>query len=178
MASEPGTGNTETGWQTDVVNGAGAGAIGVWAMDVVTWALYRRQPATTVAREKEVRPLGQYPAHVAAAWISRRTGGQAREEPNALGLALHSQLGMIPAMAYSRLRRRFPWLRAGRGALYGLVLFVVNDELGTRALRLAGRARDYPWPAHARGLVGHVVLGVVTDAVLDLFEQRSTTDHG
>jgi hypothetical protein len=44
---------------------------------------------------------------------------------------------------------------------------VLNDEIASRLLRVAGPQRDYPWQAHLRGLVGHVVLGMVTEATLN-----------
>lgn len=159
--------------KVDVVKGASAGAVGVWVMDVVAWALYRRQSPSSLLQEKRTRPFGKDPAHAAAEWINHLTGTEVRPEPNALGLTIHYQLGMAPAVAYTRMRRRFPWLRAGRGALYGLLLFIVNDVVAGRALRLTGRQRDYPWQAHARGLVSHVVLGVVTETVLDVLEEPS-----
>lgn len=159
--------------KTDVVKGASAGAVGVWAMDVATWALYRRQSATALMDEKRARVFGKDPAHAMAERINHLMGTEVQDEPNALGLAIHYQLGMAPAVLYTRLRRRLPWLRAGRGALYGGLLYLVNDELAARALRLSGRPRDYPWQAHARGLVGHVVLGVVTEVTLNALEQPS-----
>lgn len=159
--------------KVDVVKGLSAGAVGVWAMDVVTWALYLRQPLETLMQEHEVRALGKDPAHAAAERLSRLVGAEVRPQPNAGGIFVHYQLGMAPAAAYVRLRRRWPWLRAGRGALYGALLFLVNDEIAGRVLRIMGPQRDYPWRAHARGLVGHVVLGVVTELTLNVLEEPS-----
>ncbi len=64
-----------------------------------------------------------------------------------------------------------PGLGAGRGLLYGLGMFVVEDELVSPALGVAAGPTRYPWQAHARGLVAHLVLGVVTDAVLRVLEE-------
>jgi uncharacterized membrane protein YagU involved in acid resistance len=77
---------------------------------------------------------------------------------------------MLPGAVYAQQRQRHRWLRAGRGALYGAGLYVVNDLLASRLLGIAGPQRDYPWQAHARGLVGHVVLGMVTEATLNAVE--------
>jgi hypothetical protein len=159
--------------KVDAVKGAAAGAVGVLAMDVATWALYRRHSLATLVQEKQNRPFGKDPAHAAAERLRRLAGTEVQEEPNALGIAMHFQLGMAPAVAYARLRRRMPWLRAGRGVVYGSLLYVVNDEIAGRVLGIMGRQRDYPWQAHLRGLVGHVVLGVVTEATLDVLEQPS-----
>lgn len=159
--------------KVDLVKGAAAGAVGVWAMDVATWAVYRRQSLAALMQEKENRPFGKDPAHAMAERLRRLTGSEVQEQPNALGITIHYQLGMTPAAAYVRLRRRMPWLRTGRGSLYGALLYVVNDEVAGRVLGITGRQRDHPWQAHVRGLIGHVVLGVVTEATLNVLEQRS-----
>lgn len=158
--------------KVDAVRGASAGAMGVWAMDVATWALYRSQSLETLLQEKQVRPFGKDPAHAAAERLRRLVGAEPEQEPNGAGIFIHYQLGMAPAVAYVRLRRRWPWLRAGRGALYGALLFVANDEIAGRVLGIMGRQRDYPWQTHLRGLVGHVVLGVVTELTLNVLEEQ------
>jgi len=60
--------------------------------------------------------------------------------------------------------------------MYRGTLFVMNDEIANRVLRLSGPQRDYPWQAHLRGLVGHVVLGVVTEVTLNLLEEQAVRD--
>ncbi len=47
----------------------------------------------------------------------------------------------------------------------------MNDEVLAPALGLASGAARYPWQAHARGLVGHLVLGAATDTVLDVLDR-------
>lgn len=49
-------------------------------------------------------------------------------------------------------------------------LTVVNDEILAPVLGLASGLTHYPWQAHARGLVGHLVLGATTDTVLDVLD--------
>jgi len=36
---------------------------------------------------------------------------------------------------------------------------------------LSGNPQDYPWQAHVRGLVAHVVYGVVTDTMVRQFKK-------
>jgi hypothetical protein len=67
-------------------------------------------------------------------------------------------------------RRRGRHAQRGRGLLYGLGLFLILDE-AVNAAGLAADPRRYPWQAHARGLVAHLVLGVVTDAALSVLEE-------
>ena len=87
-------------------------------------------------------------------------------QPHPAGIAVHYALGVLPGALYAPLRRRLGGLGAGRGLLYGLGLFLVNDELLAPALGLASGPTAYPWQAHARGLAEHLVLGAATDAVL------------
>lgn len=153
------------------VKGAVAGTVGVWVMDVVTWVMYRRESTATIATEKKARKFGKDPAHAAARHVARLAGSDAAQvEPNAGGIFIHYLLGIGPGMLYGKLRRSAPAVTAGKGALWGAGLYVANDLLAGRLLRLMGPQRDYPWQAHVRGVVGHVVLGVTTHAVLEALE--------
>lgn len=79
---------------------------------------------------------------------------------------------MAPRGATAReASRRRPRLRAGYGALYGLALFVVMDEAAAPLTGSDSGPVRYPWQAHARGLVAHLVLGIITEVLL------RTTDH-
>lgn len=174
----------------DLVLGAAAGAAGVWVMDRVGWFMYDREDQGAVAQELPARrgggdveftraeasarqgqaqpgTPGKDTAHVAAEKAVRATGVNVRTaQPNPVGIVVHYGLGVLPGALHGVLRRRIPALGAGAGALYGAGLFVVNDEIVAPALGLASGPRQYPWQAHARGLVAHTVLGVVTETVL------------
>ncbi len=99
----------------------------------------------------------------------------AQTEPNAAGIAIHAGLGMLPGAVYPMLRRRLPWLRSGNGAVYGLALFIVNDEIAGRLLRIMGPQKDYPARTQVRGLLGHLMLGVATEMTLNVLEQNTAT---
>lgn len=45
---------------------------------------------------------------------------------------------------------------------------LIEDEIANPLLGSAAPPGRYPWTAHARGLVAHLVYGLVTDAVLSL----------
>jgi hypothetical protein len=47
-------------------------------------------------------------------------------------------------------------------------LFLAQDEALNQVMGLSARQKDYPWQAHARGLVAHLTLGLVTNTVLNL----------
>ena len=155
----------------DWARGALAGAAGVWVMDRVGWALWRLEDRENIHREYMARPDGLDPAHVVANRVADALDRPlSPKQPHPAGIAVHYGLGIAPAMAYAALRHDIPELAAGRGLLYGLGLFLVEDEGVAPLLGLASGPTAYPWQAHARGLVSHLVLGVVTHAVLDLLE--------
>jgi hypothetical protein len=157
----------------DLLLGAVAGAAGVWAMDRVGWLMYDREDPSALAQEHRARPGDRDVAHAMVAKAGQVTGVDVpREQPNTAGLVVHYGLGMVPGALYAAARHEIPALRAGNGALYGLGLFAMNDELAAPLLGVAGGPDAYPWQAHARGLVSHVVLGVVTESVLKLLDRE------
>lgn len=157
----------------DLALGALAGAVGVWALDRLDWAMWNRETPELRARTRAARPHGLDPAHVLAKHAADAL--PIRATPDQLehaGNAIHVAIGLAPAVLYGALRPRLPWVSAGRGSLFGVSLFLLQDEGLNTALKLGGRPRDYPWQDHARGLVAHTVFGLVTDAVLSLFQDR------
>ncbi len=111
-------------------------------------------------------------AHVAANKMARAVGTElSSKQPHPAGIAVHYALGIIPGALYGPLRHRVTGLRVGRGLVYGFGLFLVNDELLNPLLGLASGPTAYPWQAHARGLVSHLVLGVATDVGIDALDR-------
>ncbi|HWG85800.1 MAG TPA: DUF1440 domain-containing protein [Deinococcales bacterium] len=157
----------------ELIKGAVAGAAGVWAMDRVGWFMYLREDEDALRQEERVRPGGLDPAHNIAGRVASALGRElVPEQPNQWGIVAHYALGVLPGALYGVLRHRYPGLASSQGALYGLGLFVVNDELANPLLGLSGGPLEYPWQAHARGLVEHVILGVVTDLVLRTMDRE------
>ncbi|WP_458115662.1 hypothetical protein [Arthrobacter sp. D2-10] len=179
----------------DMLLGAVAGAVGVWAMDRAGWFLYNHEDKNAIARElqarkgdsdtqytdpekdaleqhPQARPAGKDVAHVGVEKAARITGINVHTgQPNPAGVALHYALGMAPGAMHAVIRRQVPAVKAGNGALYGFGLFVLNDELVAPSLGLASGPEEYPWQAHARGAITHTILGVVTESVLRLFDR-------
>ncbi|MDP9357199.1 MAG: DUF1440 domain-containing protein [Chloroflexota bacterium] len=163
---------TSRGWARDALMGAIAGAAGVWFMDRVGWFLYRREDPAALQREQAARVEGKDPAHVVAGKAAGALGiALTPPQPHPAGIAVHYALGVLPGAIYGPLRHRVSGLGAGRGLLYGLSLFLLNDELLNPLLGLASGPTAYPWQAHARGLVAHLVLGASTDAALDALDR-------
>lgn len=142
------------------VIGAAAGAAAVWIMDRVDWFAYNHEPEAARQQTIAARPDGMDPAHV----LAKRMGAMAGKEisqPHPAGLAVHYSLGVAPGAIYGALHEAVPVLSAGRGSLFGLALFLIQDEGLNAVTHLSGKPRQYPWQAHARGLAAHVVYGVV-----------------
>lgn len=163
---------TDARLATEMVKGALAGAGAVWLMDQVGSFLYRREDPQTIRQEADARVEDLDVAHVAANKMARAVGTElSSKQPHPAGIAVHYALGIIPGALYGPLRHRVTGLRVGRGLVYGFGLFLVNDELLNPLLGLASGPTAYPWQAHTRGLVSHLVLGVATDVGIDALDR-------
>lgn len=156
----------------ELLKGAIAGAISVWAMDRVTWYMYQNEDPKAYLKEKQAQVNGHYVAHVAVDKVLEATGKELTDRQHFYaGKGVHYFLGIAPGMLYGVLRHKVKNLDAGRGSLYGFGLFVVMDEILGPVLGLASGPTAYPWQAHVRGLAGHLVVGVVTDGVLRVLDE-------
>ena len=153
----------------DAARGAVAGAVGTWLMDQVTTAMLAAQPKDVTAREQAVRPKGQQSAENLADLIVDETGASVSSIGRSrAATALHWGLGALPGAIYAPRRHRVPLIGAARGLVFGVLLWAVNDEALNAKLGLSAPPEAYPPETHARGLVGHLVLGATTDTVLDV----------
>lgn len=135
-------------------------------MDRVGWWMYRHEDPAALERELRARPQGLDSAHLSARKLGGLVGRDpGPRQPNSTGLAVHYALGALPGALYALGRQRVPLLQRAAGVPYGLVLFVINDELAAPLFGLARGPQHYPWQSHARGLIAHVVLGVATDRI-------------
>ncbi len=150
--------------------GALAGVAAVWIADKLDWSLYRSGGQRRVRQTEVARPGGMDPAHALAAKAADAVGADIGDrKDNPAGRAVHYALGAGMGALYGVLRGVSPRFAAGRGALFGLVLFVLKDEVANTALGTGGSPLDYPLADHARGAGAHMVFGVVTDALTRLF---------
>lgn len=174
-------GQTRVGAFATVVRGVMAGAIGTWALDRVDWFMWDRESEESRQRTRSVRPDGEPPAHVLAGKIERMLDLEAsRERHAATGQAIHFAIGVLPAIAYAFMRDRLPGRGVARGLILGGGMFAMQDELMNSVSGLGAKPQDYPWQAHARGLVAHLVYGVATELMLNAMEKsarRLADDH-
>lgn len=180
------------------VLGAAGGVLGVWAMDQVGWFMLRAESRHALVRDLQARPsresagagttaqgrsvrrnpvlgTGAAGATTKATQVSGVSAPSRQPGPPAV--VFHYGLGMLPGALYATARRTKPSLGTGCGTLYGLGLFVLMDETAAPLTGIASAPGRYPWQAHARGLVAHLVLGVTTEACLRAAERLRRARH-
>jgi len=153
--------------------GAVAGAVGVWALDRVDWFMWNREDAQARAQTIRVRPGGEPPSHVLVTKAEEFTDLSTTERQHDIaGNVTHYSIGIAPAAGYALMREKMPGNGVSRGALFGLSLFLVQDEALNSLSGLGAKPGAYPWQAHARGLIAHVVYGLTTEFVLNMMDRR------
>jgi uncharacterized membrane protein YagU involved in acid resistance len=153
--------------------GAAAGIVGVVVLDRVDWFLFDREDAATRERTKQVRPEGKPPADVLVERVSDAVGTEPDEtRKQTLGQVTHYAIGTAPAVAYALLRDKLPGQGVPRGLLFGLGLFLTQDEVLNTVTGLGAKPQDYPWQDHARGLAAHLAFGVATEFALTAAEKK------
>jgi uncharacterized membrane protein YagU involved in acid resistance len=164
-------GRTNGSLAADMMKGAIAGAVGVWMMDRVGWDMYLSEDPEAFQQEKEAQVEGKWASHAAVGKMANAMGKDLTEtQQHRLGKGMHYGLGVMPGALYGALRNRVDGLDAGGGLAYGLGLFLMNDEIMNPLLGISSGPMEYPWQAHWRGLVTHMVLGATTDTVLDVLD--------
>lgn len=167
-------GGARAGLFATFVQGVMAGAIGTWAMDRVDWFMWDHESAAARQRTRDVRPNKEPPAHVLASKAEKLLDLEPSQERHAAtGQAIHFCIGVLPAIAYALVRDKLPGRGVGRGLIFGGGAFAVQDELMNTMSGLGAKPRDYPWQAHVRGLVAHLIYGVVTELTLDAMEKSA-----
>lgn len=157
---------------TKVVKGAIAGAAGTWAMNRVTNYMYEHESTDAFLQDKAGQTGGEYATTVAARKAAGVAGKQlSHDEAQKAGLGIHWGLGIGFGVAHAMLRDRIPAIGAGHGLLHGTIFFLLVDEAAKPLLGISGGPTEFPWQAHARGLAGHLALGGVTDATLNLLDE-------
>jgi uncharacterized membrane protein YagU involved in acid resistance len=164
----------------DALLGAVAGTVGVWALDRVDWFMFNHEDPKARHQTQAVRPYHAAPAQVVADKAAGMMGKELSDpEENLPGTLIHYNIGIGPAAIYGAMRDRAPFISKGRGALFGLSLFLIQDEALNAISGLSARPSEYPWQAHARGLVAHLVYGVTMNAVFGALKKatRAASDH-
>jgi uncharacterized membrane protein YagU involved in acid resistance len=152
---------------TTALAGAAAGAVGTAVLDSVDWFLWDQEDTASKRKTEEVRPGGEPPADVLVGRIEKVTGADtSKRVHHRRGEAMHFAIGIAPAVGYALAREKLPDKGVAGGALFGLGLWLFQDEMLNSVTGLGAKPQDYPWQAHARGLAAHLAYGVATELAL------------
>ena len=143
----------------DLLKGAVAGAVATFVMGKVTGYMYEHEDRDARRREDDARG-----GHSAGTSLDP-------SQRERLGSAAHWALGIGAGAAYAVLRRRFQSFGSAAGTAFGTGFWVFLDEGLVPALGLTPGATAFPWQTHARGLVGHLTFGTVTEGTLRLLDR-------
>lgn len=155
---------TSGGVGRDILAGAIAGAAAIWVADKLDQAIYRAGGPEGVRRTEAARPGGMDPAHVLAKRAADAVGVDVGDpKNNPAGHTIHYGIAAGMGALYGLLRGMAPGVSIGRGALFGIAAFIVQDEIGNTVMGTAGNPLNYPIRDHARGATAHTLFGVVTD---------------
>lgn len=161
----------------DAILGALAGTAAVWVMDRVDWFNFLHEDPDARRQTKAVRPGGMDPGHVVADKVASAVGVELEpKDQNPAGVSVHYSFGVLPAALYGVMRHKAPGLTAGHGTLFGIGMFLLHDEGLNTITGLAAKPQDYPWQAHARGFVAHLVYGVVLESALRAADRLTRDD--
>jgi hypothetical protein len=150
----------------DLIKGALAGAAATWVMGKATTWMYEWEGDEI--RERESAARNGKSAYVVAAQKASDVGGiELSEGQKRAGSAIHWALGIAAGAIYGVLRRRVPAAASGKGLPFGAGFFLVIDEFMNPAFGFSPSPSVFPWQTHARGLGGHLVFGLASEAVLE-----------
>lgn len=79
-----------------------------------------------------------------------------------IGAGMHYAFAIAAGSMYPALSACQPWLRVGKGAMFGGLLWLLGDELAVATAGLEDPFRTRA-RSHLSALVAHVVYGVVVD---------------
>lgn len=123
-------------------------------------ALYRLTPENARKREEQVRagPPPRIAAQKTAAQVEVDLGGERLDK---ISMAVHYGLGLARRPVYGFLRHFSGMQPLGAGVATGATMSLIIDEALTPALGYSASSRDYPTATHIRGLVAHLLFGLV-----------------
>jgi hypothetical protein len=79
--------------------------------------------------------------------------------------AVHYVVGGLAAAGYAAAGEVYPPLRAGSGAVFGILFWLAGDELAMPWLGLNAKSSDYSLLMHLNSLGEHVVYGTAVEMV-------------
>ncbi len=146
-----------------IARAAAAGVAAVWFMDRVDKLIYNAQSEDVHRREAELEDLTG-PGQAARALLRALGREPTHDEAVILGRVLHVWIGVVFAVLYPGLAKRFPWLRGGFGTAYGIAISPANLVV-VPALGLTPPSWEFPVETTVRGVGYHIAYGIALEAL-------------
>lgn len=149
----------------DVVVGAASGLVATWVMTRAQGPIWQVGSAATRFREKEA----QGDLEPATVLTARRAARIARtsipdDRAAAAGQWVHYLTGTTLGALFGLVAPRLRLSPLAAGPLYGVAVWLLNDETLVPALGLSRKPWKYPASTHAKALASHLVYGAATGA--------------
>ncbi len=145
-----------------------AGIAGGLALGGAAQIIYNLTSPAAIEKEQKIEP--RHPFIVLAQKLETLAG---REKSDYLEKVLEATVitvtSVLTGALYSSVEKKLPGNWLAGAVLFGTTFWLVDDEGLGSAMGLVGDNKKYPAEAHVRGLLAHIVFGVVTAAVYRSF---------
>jgi hypothetical protein len=148
----------------DALIGAASGLAASWLMDQAQ-ARVISGAGSEATRQREKQAQGDLePATVRAAERAAALAGRSLSErqKGAAGEAIHYGTGAAFGAIFGVLAARMSAPAIVAGALFGVAVWLLNDETLVPTLGLSKKPWEYPASTHAKALASHLVFGTAT----------------
>lgn len=154
---------TKDNTPADLAIGAISGIIGGFALAGAAQTLYSLTNPKVIAQETKIE--SKDPFIVLAEKLEKVSGKKMTERQKKIfEQCVAAAISATAGISYSLLESKWNlnWLLGG--VAFGALFWAIEDEGISPLLGLVGNNKKYPVEAHIRGLVAHVIFGIVTAA--------------
>lgn len=155
----------------DIVAGILGGIVATRVNDYVEKAFWEATPASEKAREPETEHESSAEA-AAHMLLARETEAPRQQDVEVVKKGVHYGLGAAWGPLYCWLRRHADMPPALAGITSGTALSLIVDETLNPLLGITPPPDAYPESAHLRGLLTHVIWGLVCGATAETLRRR------
>lgn len=160
----------------DLAAGVIGGVVATWANDFVEKAFWNVTPEHEKAREPDTEDDSS--AHAAARMLLERVEEKPPEDAVEVARhTVHYGLGAAWGPLYCWLRRHADMTPALAGIASGTALSLIVDETLNPLLHITPPPDAYPPSSHVRGVVTHVVWGLVCGATAETLRREWRADR-
>lgn len=154
----------------DILIGGLAGVAGMLAMPMITKAMYKHESQEKKHLEEKLRP--EPPFKIMAKKIVNGVNANPSEEAlEMFSMGMHWGYGIAWGGLYGAVRKKYPVLSKFGGAPFGVLFFLVGDELVNTVFKITPPPQTFPVDAHVRGLMGHLVFTAAAEGTCKLLHK-------